>query len=66
MASTLVTNKRSKHINLRCKMIQDHIAKGLSKLENVRNSLNVTRIMTKGLDEIKHRQFTIMILQGVW
>eukprot|EP00241_Pyramimonas_parkeae_P008205 CAMPEP_0114270248 /NCGR_PEP_ID=MMETSP0058-20121206/27125_1 /TAXON_ID=36894 /ORGANISM="Pyramimonas parkeae, CCMP726" /LENGTH=170 /DNA_ID=CAMNT_0001388949 /DNA_START=1089 /DNA_END=1599 /DNA_ORIENTATION=+ len=48
MASNLVTNKRSKHIDLRYHMIRDYINKGIFRLEYISTDKNIADIMTKG------------------
>mmetsp|Transcript_43485 Transcript_43485/g.81431 ORF Transcript_43485/g.81431 Transcript_43485/m.81431 type:complete len:398 (+) Transcript_43485:385-1578(+) len=63
MASNLVTNKRSKHIDLRYHMIRDYINKGIFRLEYISTDKNIADIMTKGLEKVKHRMFTKMLLQ---
>jgi len=63
MASNLVTNKRSKRIDLRYHMIRDYINKCLFRLEYISTDKNIADIVTKGLEKVKHRQFIKILLQ---
>lgn len=49
MAPNLVTNKRSKYIDLTYHTIRNCTAKGLFKLEYVSTDLNNADILTKGI-----------------
>lgn len=63
MASNVVTNKRSKHIDLRNHLIIDFASKGATKLECINTSHKIADIMTKPLQKVKHIYFTNMLLQ---
>mmetsp|Transcript_40261 Transcript_40261/g.76979 ORF Transcript_40261/g.76979 Transcript_40261/m.76979 type:complete len:86 (+) Transcript_40261:3-260(+) len=63
MASNLVTNKRSKHIDLRYHLIRDFVNKGIISLEYISTEHNIADILTKPLQRLKHSYFTNMLLQ---
>lgn len=65
ITSNLVTNRRSKYIDMRYHMIRDDIADGLLKLEFVSTNLNITNIMTTALEKVKPSIFTKLLLQNV-
>lgn len=47
MASNLVANTRSKHIDLRCHLIRDFINNGEISLEYINTEHNIADFMTK-------------------
>ena len=63
MGKNDVSNKRSKHIDLRYHMIRDYIKAGFFSLEYVSTTLNRADIMTKALEKIKHEVHTSALLR---
>lgn len=62
-ASNLLTNKRSKHIDLTYHLIRDCAKKGVIGLECISTKRNVANIVTKPLQRMKHSYFTSLLLQ---
>lgn len=58
MTSNLVTNKRSKRVDLRCRMIRDFINHLMIKPEYINTEHNVADIRNKPLQRVKRRCFT--------
>lgn len=65
MAYSLVTSKRSKHIDLRCQMIRHNFAKGLFNLEYVGTDVDIADIVTEGLYKVERGQFISMLVKYV-
>ena len=63
MGKNDVSNKRSKHIDLRYHMVRDYIKAGFFTLEHVSTTLNMADIMTKALDRLKHEVHTSALLR---
>lgn len=63
MAKNDVSNKRTKHIDLRYHMIRDYVKAGFFMLEHVGTSSNRADIMTKALERLKHEGHTNAILR---
>mmetsp|Transcript_40255 Transcript_40255/g.76962 ORF Transcript_40255/g.76962 Transcript_40255/m.76962 type:complete len:86 (+) Transcript_40255:1388-1645(+) len=63
MVNTLVTNKRSKHIDLSYHLMRDFVNKVIISLEYIGIERNIADIMTKPLQKLKHNYFTNMLLQ---
>jgi len=55
---------RTKHINVRYHFVRDLIEKGLLELKYISTNENVADIMTKNLNELKHKKFGVKLLNG--
>ena len=65
MAQNDVTNKRSKHIDLRYHMIRDYVKQGFFQLTHVSTAYNTADIMTKALERVKHELHTNSLLRDM-
>jgi hypothetical protein len=63
MAQNDLSNKRTKHIDLRYHMIRDYIKQGFFVLKYVCTTNNVADILTKALERLKHEVFTNALLR---
>lgn len=63
MAKNDVSNKRTKHIDLRYHMVRDYIRAGFFILEHVRTDSNRADILTKALERLKHELHTNALLR---
>lgn len=57
-ASNLVTNKRSKHLDLECNLIRDFAITRIIKLKCISTARDNAAIMTKPLQIVNYSYFT--------
>lgn len=65
MASNLVSNKRSKHIDILFRMIKNCITKGIFALEYISNGMTIADVMTKAIDKFPYRQLNKLLIQEI-
>ena len=58
-----VSNKRSKHIDVRYHMVREYVKSGFFTLTHVSTVINRADIMTKALDRFKHEGHTSALLR---
>ena len=63
MGKNDVSNKRTKHIDLRYHMIRDYVKSGFFNWVHVSTTLNRADIMIKALDRLKHEVHTSALLR---
>lgn len=63
MASDLITNERSNHNDSRYHMMKDNINKGWFRLEYIITDKNIADMLTNGLEKVKHKILTKMLLR---
>jgi hypothetical protein len=61
VAEKAIINPRSKHIDIKYHWIKERIVEGLIKIHYCPTDQMLADILTKGLEEVKHRKFTDLL-----